>query len=52
MDNKKLLLSAKDIEIEFTLRGKVLKAIRKCSKIVKRNNCCPARLSCFGENFP
>ena len=28
---KKLLLSAKDIEIEFTLRGKVLKAIRKCS---------------------
>ncbi|MDE7218297.1 MAG: ABC transporter ATP-binding protein [Oscillospiraceae bacterium] len=31
MDNKKLLLSAKDIEIEFTLRGKVLKAIRKCS---------------------
>ena len=31
MENKKLLLSAKDIEIEFTLRGKVLKAIRKCS---------------------
>ena len=29
--DKKLLLSAKDIEIEFTLRGKVLKAIRKCS---------------------
>ena len=25
------LLSAKDIEIEFTLRGKVLKAIRRCS---------------------
>ena len=25
------LLSAKDIEIQFTLRGKVLKAIRRCS---------------------
>ena len=25
------ILSAKDIEIEFTLRGKVLKAIRRCS---------------------
>lgn len=29
--DRELLLSAKDIEIEFTLRGKVLKAIRKCS---------------------
>jgi len=28
---KQPLLSAKDIEIEFTLRGKVLKAIRRCS---------------------
>ncbi|MDE7245811.1 MAG: ATP-binding cassette domain-containing protein, partial [Oscillospiraceae bacterium] len=25
------LLSAKDVEIQFTLRGKVLKAIRRCS---------------------
>lgn len=29
--DRELLLSARDIEIEFTLRGKVLKAIRKCS---------------------
>ena len=28
---KQPLLSAKDLEIQFTLRGKVLKAIRKCS---------------------
>lgn len=28
---RNLLLSAKDIEIEFSLRGKILKAIRKCS---------------------
>lgn len=28
---KEPILSAKDIEIEFTLRGKVLKAIRRCS---------------------
>ena len=28
---KEPILSAKDIEIQFTLRGKVLKAIRKCS---------------------
>lgn len=28
---KKLLLSAKDIEIEFSMRGKILKAIRRCS---------------------
>ena len=29
--SKQPILSAKDIEIEFSLRGKVLKAIRKCS---------------------
>ncbi|MBR2948829.1 MAG: ABC transporter ATP-binding protein [Lachnospiraceae bacterium] len=28
---RKVLLSAKDIEIQFSLRGKILKAIRKCS---------------------
>ena len=28
---KEPLLSARDIEIEFSLRGKILKAIRKCS---------------------
>lgn len=28
---KEPILSARDIEIQFTLRGKVLKAIRKCS---------------------
>jgi len=28
---KEPILSAKDIEIEFSLRGKILKAIRKCS---------------------
>ncbi len=31
MENRKPILSAKDIEIEFTLRGKILKPIRKCS---------------------
>ena len=30
-ENRQPILSAKDVEIEFTLRGKVLKAIRKCS---------------------
>ena len=25
------ILSAKDVEIQFSLRGKILKAIRKCS---------------------
>jgi len=29
--NKQPILSARDVEIQFTLRGKVLKAIRKCS---------------------
>ncbi len=29
--NKTPILSAKDVEIQFTLRGQVLKAIRKCS---------------------
>jgi len=29
--SKQPILSAKDIEIEFSLRGKILKAIRKCS---------------------
>ena len=28
---KQPLLSAKDIEIQFSLRGNILKAIRKCS---------------------
>ena len=31
MENRKPILSAKDIEIEFSLRGKMLKPIRKCS---------------------
>ena len=31
MEERKLLLSAKDVEIQFSLRGKKLKAIRKCS---------------------
>ena len=30
-ENRQPILSAKDVEIEVTLRGKVLKAIRKCS---------------------
>ena len=28
---KNIILSAKDVEIQFSLRGKMLKAIRKCS---------------------
>ena len=31
MEERKPILSAKDIEIEFSLRGKMLKPIRKCS---------------------
>ena len=31
MANKNLILSAKDVEIQFSLRGKKLNAIRKCS---------------------
>ena len=31
MEEKQPILSAKDIEIEFTLRGRKLKPIRKCS---------------------
>ncbi len=31
MDKKEPILSAKDIEIEFSLRGRTLKPIRKCS---------------------
>ena len=30
-ETRQPILSARDVEIEFTLRGKVLKAIRKCS---------------------
>ena len=30
-ENRQPILSAKDVEIEFSLRGKILKAIRKCS---------------------
>ena len=29
--NKEIILSAKDVEISFNLRGRTLKAIRKCS---------------------
>ncbi len=29
--DRKVLLSAKDVEVEFSVRGKILKAIRKCS---------------------
>jgi len=28
---KNIILSAKDVEIQFSLRGKMLKAIRRCS---------------------
>ena len=31
MANNNLILSAKDVEIQFSLRGKKLNAIRKCS---------------------
>lgn len=31
MANNNIILSAKDVEIQFSLRGKMLKAIRKCS---------------------
>lgn len=31
MEQKEVILSAKDVEIQFSLRGKKLKAIRKCS---------------------
>ncbi len=30
-ENKNIILSAKDVEIEFSMRGRKLKAIRKCS---------------------
>ncbi|MCR5627133.1 MAG: ABC transporter ATP-binding protein [Lachnospiraceae bacterium] len=36
MENKDIILSAKDVEIEFSLRGKKLKAIRKCSLDIYR----------------
>ncbi len=36
MENKDVILSAKDVEIEFSLRGKKLKAIRKCSLDIYR----------------
>ena len=29
--NKEIILSAKDVEIDFNLRGRTLKAIRRCS---------------------
>ncbi len=31
MMEKNIILSAKDVEINFQLRGRTLKAIRKCS---------------------
>lgn len=31
MEQKNVILSAKDVEIQFSLRGKKLNAIRKCS---------------------
>ena len=31
MANNNIILSAKDVEIQFSLRGKTLNAIRKCS---------------------
>ncbi len=31
MDDRNIILSAKDVEIEFSMRGQKLKAIRKCS---------------------
>ena len=36
MENKDVILFAKDVEIEFSLRGKKLKAIRKCSLDIYR----------------
>jgi oligopeptide transport system ATP-binding protein len=36
VENKDVILSAKDVEIEFSLRGKKLKAIRKCSLDIYR----------------
>ena len=29
--DKKAIISARDVEIQFSLRGRTLKAIRKCS---------------------
>ena len=29
--DKEIVLSARDVEIEFSMRGKTLKAVRKCS---------------------
>ena len=36
MEEKDVILSAKDVDIEFSLRGKKLKAIRKCSLDIYR----------------